>query len=171
MNRTSIARFAALVVLATAFAPQVAVAQRPDEIAIRAALNARMTDFAQALRAKDAAAVANMFTEDATWVMPDASAFAGRTAITAAATRHFQTFESLVIDQMSIDRLIVVSDSMAVAFAHADYTVTETGKPPVKRVNPVADLWLKGADGVWRVSYELNADGPAPGPSAASSAP
>ena len=52
-------------------------------------------------------------------------------------------------------------------FAHANYTLTETGKAPAKRVNPVADLWKKGADGVWRITYELNADGPAPNAAAA----
>lgn len=162
MNRSSIARLTALAVLAIASAPGRAAAQRPDEAAIRTALHARMTYFAQALKAKDAAAVADMFTADGAWILPDASVFKGRVAITSAANKHFQTFESFVVDQMSIDKLVVVSDSEAVTFAHADYTLTEPGKAPAKRVNPVADLWKKGADGVWRVAYELNADGPVP---------
>lgn len=162
MNGSSIARLAALAALAIASVSGPAAAQRPDEATIRTALNAQMTKFGQALKTKDAAAVASMFTEEGTWILPDASAFTGRAAIVSAANKHFQTFESFVIDHVSIDRLVVVSESEAVTFSHADYTLTETGKAPVKRINPVADLWKKGADGVWRVVYELNADGPAP---------
>ena len=170
MNRSSIAQCAALVLLATACAPKAESPPRPDEAAIRAALNARMVTFGEAIKARDAAAFADMFTEDATWILPDASSFTGRAAITSGANSQFQTL-AFVYDAMAIDRLIVASDSVAVTFAHGDYTLTETGKAPVKRVNPVADLWKLGADGVWRVSYELNADGPAPGSSATSSAP
>lgn len=162
VNSSSIARLTALAVLAIAGVPGVATSQRPDEAVIRTALNARLATFAQAIKAKDVAAVGDMFTEDGTWILPDASTYTGRAAITAAASGQFETFESFVFDQMTIARLVVVSDSEAVTFVHGTYTLTETGKAPVKRVNPVADLWRRGADGVWRVSYELNADGPAP---------
>jgi len=26
-------------------------------------------------------------------------------------------------------------------------------------INPFVDYWVKGTDGVWRVAYEINADG------------
>ena len=29
-------------------------------------------------------------------------------------------------------------------------------------MNPFADYWKKGADGVWRIAYEVNADGVVP---------
>lgn len=162
MNIPRVVRLATLAALATACAPQSAAPPRPDETAIRAALSTELAKFAPAIQAKDAAAFGTLFTEDATWILPDASTFTGRANIQAGAKSFFGTFAAFVIDETAIDRLIVVNDSEAVMFAHAAYTLTETGKAPAKRVNPVADHWKKGADGVWRVSYELNADGPAP---------
>lgn len=167
MNVYKVARLAAFAALATACAPRTAAPPRPDETAIRTALSAALAKFAPAIQAKDAAAFGTLFTEDATWILPDASTFTGRANIQAGAKKFFDTFAAFVIDETAIDRLIVVNDSEAVMFAHAAYTLTETGKAPAKRVNPVADHWKKGADGVWRVSYELNADGPAPTAAAA----
>lgn len=162
MKVSRIVQIGVLTVLATACARQPATVPVPDANVIRTELTARLGDWAKAIAAKDAAGVANMFTEDGTWILPDASTFKGRANIEVAARNYFATIGSFITDQMVIDRLIVVSSSEAVAFAHGNYTLTEQGKPAVKRVNPVADYWKKGADGVWRVNYELNADGPAP---------
>lgn len=162
MNSSSVVQLAALVALATACAQQPARPPRPDETAIRSALSAQLTKFGQVIAAKDAAGIANMFTENGTWILPDASTFTGRPSIEAGAKNFFSTIESFITNQTTIDKLIVVSDSEAVTFAHGDYTLTEKGKPPAKRVNPVADHWKQGTDGIWRVTYEINADGAAP---------
>ena len=159
MKHSRITRLAALAVLITACAPQATTPPQPA--AIRSALSTRLNEFAQTVRTKDVAGFANMFTEDGTWILPDASTFTGRASIAAAASKTFETFDSWIFDQVIIDRLIVVSENEAVTFTHGNYTMIEKGKPPVKRVNPVADYWKKTADGVWRVAYELNADGPA----------
>lgn len=159
MKTSRFVRLAAIAAVVTACAPQAATPPQPA--AIRSALSTRLNDFAQAIRTKNPAGVANMFTEDGTWILPDATTFTGRASITAAASKTFETFESFIVDQMVIDRLIVVSETEAVTFTHGNYTQIEKGKPPMKRVNPVADYWKKTADGVWRVAYEINADGPA----------
>ena len=158
MKHSRIARLAALAVLITACAQQATTPPQPA--AIRSALSTRLNEFAQTVRTKNVTGFANMFTEDATWILPDASTFTGRASIASAASKTFETFDSWVFDQVVIDRLIVVSENEAVTFTHGNYTMIEKGKPPVKRVNPVADYWKKTADGVWRVAYELNADGP-----------
>jgi uncharacterized protein (TIGR02246 family) len=169
MNTSAVVRLAAITALAGACAPQPATPPRPDEAAIRTALNAELAKFGPAIAAKDAAAVAQLFTEDATWILPDASTFTGRANIEAGAKAFFGSFESFNVGQMTIDKLVVVSDSEAVTFSHGTYTLTEKGKKPANRVNPFADHWKRGGDGVWRVTYEINADGPAP--STASSKP
>jgi len=161
MNPSAVVRIAAFAAVATACGSRPATPPRPDEHAIQSALNAELAKFGPAIAAKDAAALANLFTEDATWILPDASTFTGRANIESGAKRFVASFESLAPDQMVIDKLIVVSDSEAVTFSHGNYTLTERGKKPARRVNPFADHWKKGADGVWRVTYEINADGPA----------
>ena len=64
-------------------------------------------------------------------------------------------------------RYIDVNDSEAVTFSHSDYTMVMKRKASGPRVNPFADYWQKGADGTWRIAYEVNADGPAPAPAGA----
>lgn len=161
MKRSSTARWVVLAALATACTQQPATIPQPNATEIQTALNARLSSFANAIATKDPVGVANMFTDDGTWIMPDASTFTGRARIETAARDYFGTIQSFITDRLVIDRLIVVSSSEAVTFSHGDYTLTEAGKAPARRVNPVADHWKKGSDGVWRVAYELNADGPA----------
>jgi uncharacterized protein (TIGR02246 family) len=163
VKTSQLLRLAAVAAVVAACAPQPApTPPPPDENAIRTALTDALAKFEPAIAAKDTAALANIFTEDATWVLADANSFTGRASIAEGASKFFQSFESFVVDQLVIDKLVVVSDSQAVTFAHGNYTLTVKGKKPEKRLNPFADSWRKGPDGVWRVSYEINADGPAP---------
>jgi len=53
----------------------------------------------------------------------------------------------------------VVDDDEAVTFTTMLYTMTGEGTPPGPRRNPFASYWQKGADGVWRIAQEVNADG------------
>jgi len=161
MNVSTVVSAAVLVGLAAACAPRPAPPPRPDENAIRAALTAELAKAPQVMMAKDTVGLANLFTPDATWILPDASAFTGRAAIVSGAKGFYTTFASMTMGPMVIDKLAVVSDSEAVTFSHGNYTMTVKGKKPESRVNPFADLWKKGADGVWRIAYEVNADGPA----------
>lgn len=161
MKRSSTVQLAILAALATACMRQPATIPQPNAAEIQTALNARLSDFASAFTARNPVAVANMFTEDGTWILPDASKFTGRSSIETAARNYIGTIQSSITDRFAIDRLIVVSNSEAVTFSHSEYTLTAPGSPPSRRVNPFADHWKKGSDGVWRVAYEINADGPA----------
>jgi len=38
------------------------------------------------------------------------------------------------------------------------------GKAPENHTNPFVAYWKKESDGVWRVAYDINADGIAPQP-------
>jgi uncharacterized protein (TIGR02246 family) len=135
----------------------------PDTAAIKAALEKEEAKFAPLLQAKDAAGTAALFTDDATWVLPDASTFTGKTAIAAGAKGFFDGLDSYAGESNTIDKLIVVNDSEAVTFAHGIGTMTMKGAKKAERHNnPYADYWKKGADGTWRIAYEVNADGVMP---------
>lgn len=167
MNASTITRLAVLAVVATACAPRQAAPPKPDENAIRTALTAELAKIGPTFVAKDTAAFANMFAPDATWILPDASSFTGHAAIAAGIKRLFDSPQAMTIGQVAIDKLVVISDSEAVTFSHGEYTMAVKGKRPEARLNPFADLWKKGADGAWRIAYEVNADGPAPAAPAA----
>jgi uncharacterized protein (TIGR02246 family) len=150
--------------------PQSAPATKLDEAAARAAITPRLERLSGAIAKKNAAAAADLFTDDATWVLPDASTFKGKSAIQAGAAAFFTSFDSVTTPAQAFDKIIVVSDSEVVAFATAKYTIYMKGKKAQAHVNPYSDLWKKGSDGTWRIAYEVNAEGPAtpPAPPAAS---
>ncbi len=133
---------------------------KPDENAIRATLSAQMAKIDPAIIAKDSVGFANMFTEDGVWILPDATTFRGRAALTSAFKSFLAAYDTVAIGSATIDRLIVVNDSVAVTFAHYNSVLKPKGRHLEHHLNPCVDLWNKGADGVWRIAYEVNADGP-----------
>jgi uncharacterized protein (TIGR02246 family) len=161
MSPSAAVSAATLAAVVAACAPRAAAPARPDENAIRTALTAELAKIPEAVATRDTAAIVDMFTQDATWIGPDASTVTGRAGIDSMVKAHLASVGSLTITPMVIDKLVVVSDSEAVTFVRGGYTMAEKGKKPESRVNPFADLWKKGADGVWRIAYEINADGPA----------
>jgi uncharacterized protein (TIGR02246 family) len=136
---------------------------KPDAAAVRSEIEGVMSQMIPALSAKDGATFATFFTEDATWILPDATTLVGRTAIENGAKTFTASFDAATLDPATIDKLIVVSDSEAVTFSHGSLTITPKGKKTTeKHNNPFADYWIKGADGKWRIAYEVNAEGVVP---------
>lgn len=137
---------------------------KPDAAAVRAEIEGVMAQMIPALSAKDGAKFASYFTEDATWILPDATTLVGRSAIENGAKEFTAAFDSASLSPATIDKLIVASDSEAVTFSHGSLTVTLKGRKTAEvHNNPFADYWVKGADGVWRIAYEVNAEGVMPG--------
>ncbi len=153
---------ALLAAAVAACAPRQVAPPRPDENAIRTAITAQLAKVGPIMLAKDTAGFANLFTADGTWILQDASTVTGRANLASAAGKVLASAQSLTAPEIAIDRLIVVNDSEAVTFSHGVYSITMKGKRPESHLNPFADLWKKEADGVWRIAYEINADGPAP---------
>lgn len=136
----------------------------PDAAAIKATLEKEEAKFLPMMQAKDAAGAAAMFTDDATWILPDASTFVGKAAIQAGAKGFFDSLDSYTGESTTIDKVIVVNDSEVVTFSHGIGMIKMKGKKAERHNNPYADYWKKGADGTWRVAYEVNADGAMPAP-------
>jgi uncharacterized protein (TIGR02246 family) len=137
-------------------------APAPDATAIRAELDAQVQKVMMTLQNKDVPGFVGAFTDDATWILPDATTSRGKAEIEKTVTAFLDSIESATVSSSGVDRLVVISDSEAVTFSTAAYTMTMKGKKPQNRINPFADYWKKGADGVWRIAYEVNAEGAAP---------
>jgi uncharacterized protein (TIGR02246 family) len=151
----------ALAVLAACASPPPAP-PAPDAAAIKAALDQEFAKFGPMMANKDPAALAALFTDDGTWILPDASTYTGTAAITAGAKAFFDMVESFSGGAASMDKLIVVNDSEAVTFAHGTVTMKmKGGKKAEAHNNPFVDYWKKGAGG-WKIAYEVNADGAVP---------
>ena len=153
---------AVLVSLAACSPPATTPPPAPDAVAIKTALDKEIAKFVPIMNSKDPAALAAVFTPDATWILPDASTFMGTAAITAGAKAFFDSMESFVAESAVIDKLVVVSDTEAVTFSHGLSMLKMKGmKQAEHHNNPFADHWKKRATG-WQVDYEINADGSVP---------
>src|SRR5689334_16741131 len=114
---------------------------KPDEGAIRAALEGQIAKITQIFTKKDASSIPALFTDDAVWILPDASTFKGKDAIAKGATDFMTSFDSVSNMSEAIDKVIVVSDTEAVAFATGKYTIFMKGKKGEAHVNPYVDDW------------------------------
>ena len=144
-------------------------AARPDDAAIRSAIEAQMDKILPAFAKKDAKMFSAFFTDDATLILSDASTLHGRAEIEKGATEMVASFDSVTsLPSQPTEKLIVASDSEAVTFGTGKATIWRKGKKAGETlINAAADAWRKGADGTWRISYEVNAESPAAAPSAA----
>ena len=132
-----------------------------DAAALRAAIEQRLAAMMVVYDRMDAAGVAATFTPDAVWILPDGSSLTGTAAITAGYERFFGSLDAFRTESVTVDRFLVVNDREVVTFSHAIAALTLKGKRNAERhINPFADHWQLGADGVWRIAYEINADGP-----------
>ncbi len=158
---------AALALLAACAKPPAPAAAGPDTAAIRTAILAQLSKAEAANTTMDTAAVRTIFAEDATWITSDGASNKGMAEILGAVAKIYAGTDSFKIDSSTLDALVVVNDNEAVTFTTWVYTAKAKGKKAEQRVNPFADIWRKGADGSWRITREINADGVAPAPKAA----
>jgi len=129
-----------------------------DAQALKKQLLAQLEPTYSALQNKQVAPIVALFTEDATWILPDASTFKGHKEITDGAKAFFDSYESFKPGSLIIDKLIIISDSGAITLCRGFSTMVIKGKTE-NHINPFVEHWVKGTDGVWRVAYEINADG------------
>ncbi len=153
-----------VIAAASACAPAPAPAPpKPDEAAIRTAISAELAKFTGLVRSKNAEGVAALFTDDGTWILPDASTYKGHADIEKGAKAFFDMIDTVEPGETVLDKVVVVSDNEAVSFAHGTMLLKMKGEKKAQtHVNPFADHWKKGADGVWKVTYEVNAEGVMP---------
>ena len=159
--RATVALLAAIGSLVGGCAQQPApAAARPDDAAIRSAIEAQMDKILPALAKKDAKMFSAFFTDDATLTLSDASTLHGKAEIEKGAMEMVASFDSVTpAPSQPTEKIIVAGDSEAVTFGRGKATVWRKGKKAGETlINAAADAWRKGADGTWRISYEVNAE-------------
>lgn len=158
---------AALALLAACAKAPAPVAAGPDTAAIRTAILAQISKAGATMEAKDTSGFRALFADDAVWTMSDGMTSKGIADIMKFGAGMYATMESMKVESTTLDELIVVNDNEAVTFSTWTYTSTAKGKKAEQHVNPFADIWRKGADGTWKITREINADGVVPAPKAA----
>jgi uncharacterized protein (TIGR02246 family) len=135
----------------------------PFTDADRQAIEAQRTAWSNAANANDWAAVAALYTEDATALPPNAPVTTGRAAI----QQMLSAFPPVGEVKLTAGEVVGASDhavvrgvySMTVMLPGSTVAIADTGK--------FVELWRKQADGKWLLSWDIwNSDIALPAPAA-----
>jgi len=141
-----------LCAVATWFASTARADEKPDDVAaVRKAIAAQNTRYAESVNKQDVAAFLDLFTEEAT-VMQVGRTIKGKKAREAAAEEQVAAVKDPVLKTTEVD---VRND---LAYEVGEYTVTsrEGGK---KTSGTYLVIWKKQRDGVWKIHVESTLPG------------
>lgn len=128
-----------------------ATAQAPDSAAVSAELDRVYARFAEAYRQADASLVADLYTDDAYYLQPDADMVRGRTAIADLFARFLDPFRRRggpgpAITFEIVDRRIASDMAWDVGY----YDIGANG-----RDGKFVVLWRRDGDGRWRIYTDV----------------
>ena len=133
-----------------------------DDSAVRAAIKKRNDAICAAVKRGDAAAMAQVFTEDADFIPapPGKGFISGRAAIEALYAQRLQTrrYLDLVLSTASVG----TSGDLAFETGTNSVTFQEGDGAPVTRTGRYLVVWRRDPDGVWRIRVDLPIGDPAP---------
>lgn len=130
-----------------------------DEAALRDTIQAREREWSAAFIAGDAAAIANLYTEDGAQVQPAGDWFRGREAITTGMKKQLDTLN--VTAREDITEEVIVAGDYVVEFGHYMLAATsKNGNKPVTGAGRYMVLWRKDADGQWRLHRDIGTEAP-----------
>ncbi|HUP18583.1 MAG TPA: SgcJ/EcaC family oxidoreductase [Gemmatimonadota bacterium] len=116
---------------------------------VGAELDAVYDRFTAAYAAADAAAVADLYTEDAYYLSPDQDVVRGRAEIQEGFARFLGRFEpgaGPAIDFEILDRNVAGDLATDIGY----YRMSRPGGEP-RRAGKFVVVWRRGADGAWRI--------------------
>lgn len=137
-------------------------AQPADAGQIEAQLTEAETKWNHAYAKRDAAALADMYADDAALANPDADLVSGKTAISEA-VKGFASDPNLAVEFRS-DR-VQVAASGDLAYTRGRYTMTMTDpktKGPYTSKGNYLTVWQKQADGSWKAVEDFVTTGAPP---------
>jgi ketosteroid isomerase-like protein len=125
----------------------------PAEVA-REEIDAARNVYREGLLNGDAAAIADVFTYDATLAEPDAPDVVGSAAIELAMRRSLTN--AVVTDVLlEPDPIDIGEGGVAFEFGRFEQTLQSGDKRPVTRRGRYAIRWLRGPDDDWRIEHML----------------
>jgi uncharacterized protein (TIGR02246 family) len=149
---------ALLVTLAACQAPAPEAPPPVDVAALTDAIQAREKEWSAAFLAADAAAIANLYTEDGATIQPSGEWRRGRAAITAGLQPQFDSTSFTAREDIT-EEVIPVGPDYAFEVGHYSATGTlKAGGAARATAGRYIVLWRKDADGVWRAHRDLGTD-------------
>ncbi|HEV8364781.1 MAG TPA: SgcJ/EcaC family oxidoreductase [Gemmatimonadaceae bacterium] len=132
-----------------------------DAAAMKDSIQAREREWSAAFKAGDAAAVANLYSEDGATVQPAGDWYRGRAAITEGTKKQLDTVN--VTAREDITEEVIPAGDYVVEIGHYSMAgTTKKGNKPISTAGRYMVVWRKDADGVWRLYRDIGSEAPAP---------
>ncbi|MGZ6077670.1 MAG: YybH family protein [Myxococcaceae bacterium] len=136
--------------------PEVSTTPSPD--VVKAAIAANNQAFARAIIAKDATALANMFTEDAVFVAPSGGFVRGRAALAPFWAERLK--KAAFLDGGITTESLDVRGDIAIEASSIAWTIQAGDAAPVRRTGRALTVWHHDPDGQWRMMADYPAYDP-----------
>ena len=154
-HHLSFAQVALLLSVAACAQPAKAPETPVDLVALKTSIQAREKEWSAAFLARNAAGIANLYTEDAVELQPVASDdHKGRDGITKATQAQFDTLTT-VATREDITEDVIPAGPYVVEVGRYGYTGTSKAKKPVSGSGRYLVVWRKDADGAWRMLRDI----------------
>jgi len=140
---------AALLCAACAHTPADGAATAEDAAATRGAISAQNAEFGRAFKAKDTAALTQLFTEDAVFLSPTGTIVKGRAEIEPHWVDRLSKIT--VLDGGLTTQYLDVHGDTAVETAKFTWTVQRADGTQLTRTGRALTVWRRGSDGKWRM--------------------
>lgn len=158
----SLASAVVLLALAACQAPAPEAPPAVDVAALKDAIQAREKEWSAAFLAADAAAIANLYTEDGATIQTAGDWRRGRAAIAAGMQPQFDSATFTAREDITEEVIPVGPDYVFEAGRYASTGTAKVGGKDRSTTGRYIVLWRKDADGAWRIHRDLGADAPTP---------
>ena len=126
----------------------------PDSAAVRQAIDSAYVRYNAALKSGDAAAIAQMYTDDAIVMAPNFPAWQGRAAVNAGFAGFFGQFA--ITDVRLATRDVIVSGALAIEQGTYEWTLHPKTGADIKDNGKYLTVWQRQTDGSWKIVRDIN---------------
>lgn len=151
--KSGVVLLAGCLLLVTTFVPLTSGPKEETDIAqVRAAIEAGNLKFGEAVRKGDAAAIAALYSEDATVLPPDSAMIKGRQAIQASWTHSLQMgIKDAVLTTVEVSG----AGDYAYEIGKVLLTIQPAGQAALQQTAKYVVVWKKAASGSWQLQVDI----------------
>jgi uncharacterized protein (TIGR02246 family) len=131
-----------------------------DLVALKTTIQDREKEWSAAFAARDAGALASLYTDDGVQLQAVANEDRkGRAAITSATQAQFDTLTTVTARE-DITEEVIAAGPYVVEVGHYVWSGTSKANKPVSGSGRYLVLWQKDADGQWRLLRDIGSEAP-----------
>ena len=142
-------------VLALLALPLAAAASPADLAAARPVIARANADWLPAMRAGDAERIAEPYSEDGVFVLPNGQTVVGRRAIADLYRKSLSGGRKVLSGDIRQDGLAEAAGGLILEWGHASTTSVDAAGKRATGAGPYMTVWKKGADGRWAIVRNL----------------